>query len=163
MTYTLIDSVTLASSASSVTFSSIDQSYGDLVLVINAFAGADSIGASLRFNSDTGSSYSWVRMSANGTSTFSDAASSSTSIPAYAYSTPDPGESGMWIINVMDYSAIDKHKSVILRAASVDGTDTIAGRWASTSAITAVEFFVSNPNALGIGTTLFLYGIAKAL
>jgi hypothetical protein len=57
--YTALANVTLGSSAASVTFSSISQSYRDLVLVITATTSAVD-NAFIRFNSDSGSNYNIV-------------------------------------------------------------------------------------------------------
>ena len=58
-TYTLIDSVTLGSSAASVTFSSIDQTYGDIVAVYAPISTSAAFGL-IKINNDTSSIYSSV-------------------------------------------------------------------------------------------------------
>jgi len=153
MTYDLLESVTLASAASSVTFSSIDGSYGDLILVI------DVIGSSVEdflvsFNGDTtGANYPSVRMRGSGSS----ASSGTDTNRQFAHILTHQSSN---ILQVMDYAATDKHKSCLARNGS--GSSSVwayALRWANTSAITSIAV------ATGAGTinsgTLNLYGVAK--
>jgi len=164
-TYDLLESVTLATAASSVTFSSIDQSYGDLILVINAAkndGGGDAI--KMRFNGDTGSNYSTVLMEANGSSTFSDSLTGQNStrdgyqVPVWAGSTKALGT-----YQLLDYSATDKHKSLLTRSGRADRANiATASRWTNTSSITSWLIYYGNPAAeFNIGSTFNLYGVAK--
>jgi hypothetical protein len=69
--------------------------------------------------------------------------------------------SNVTIVHIMDYSATDKHKTVLSRAnRASSGVDAIAGRWASTSAITSIKYFASG-RTLDIGSTVALYGIVS--
>ena len=157
-TYTLIDSVTLASSAASVTFSSIDQSYGDLVLVAK-FTTASGNYSYLRINGDTGFNYPGVYMRGNGS-----AADSGTLNSTGIVDVPS-GTSlgGLWTVQIFDYSATDKHKSALSRYDSAaTSTNAVAHRWANTAAITSVTYVAGASNFL-TGSTFHLYAIAKAL
>jgi hypothetical protein len=165
MTYNLLASTTLTSSASSVAFSSIDQSYGDLVLVVNAAkndGGGDAI--KMRFNGDTGSNYSTILMEGNGSSAFSDSLTGQTStwdsynVPVWAGSTK-----AMGTYQLLDYSATDKHKSLLTRSGRGDrGAIATVSRWANTSAVTTWLIYYGNPAAeFSIGSTFNLYGVAK--
>ena len=156
-TYDLLDSTTLTSSASSVTFSSISQDYRDLVLVFDAktelYAGLWPI----YFNSDTtASNYNRVFMRGDGSSTSSQTSNTST---FYSVNTVN----GQNIMQIMDYSATDKHKTVLTRSNLPDSyVYAIAGRWANTSAITSITLetgYVESPWATG--STFHLYGIAS--
>ena len=153
-TYTLIDSVTLTSSASSVTFSSISQSFGDLVLSINATsAAADQL--YIQFNDDTGANYSAVNV--YNTTSNSLAGRTNANI-TYGVNFPSLTTS-----HIMDYSATDKHKTILSRPGSA--TTSVVGmnanRWASTSGITKIV--ITGFASMTAGSTFFLYGIAKAL
>ena len=163
-TYTLIDSVTLGSSAASVTFSSISQDYGDLVLVLNSQPTAAASNVKLRLNGDTGSNYTQVRVE-GGFGTASSDATVGYSLDFFA-STSARTSTGtsLWNYQIMDYSATDKHKSILLRynAVAYGYVGAAAGRWANTSAVTSLEVTYSGGN-IEPGTTFFLYGIAKAL
>ena len=161
-TYTLIDSVTLGSSAASVTFSSIDQSFGDLVLVTSIKTVVDGNNFRLNFNGITSVQYSYVSMNGNGSSAYS----AQTGSDAYIqdpYTNPPSGSFASYIAQIMDYSATDKHKSVLLRSSRADdNVAAIAGRWANTAAITSLTVRVFGAD-LATGSTFHLYGIAKAL
>jgi hypothetical protein len=153
-TYTLIDSVTLTSSAASVTFSSISATgKGDLVLVINGTNGNALYG--LRFNGDSGSNYSYVQALGDGSSTIS-----SSGTEAFARIGYSGTNTLVNVTTVMDYSATDKHKSVLSRdnvpSASVR---MIASRWANTAAITSLTAYVSA--SWNIGSTFHLYQIVS--
>jgi hypothetical protein len=153
-TYTPLATVTLGSSASSVTFSSIPATYRDLILVVTASGGGE-VDERLRFNGDTGSNYSFVRM-------FGDGSSAATSSVSGTYIRTLAGNlSGLHnaIIQIMDYSATDKHKTTLGRgnnsATFVVGT---AGRWANTAAINSIDYSLSS-GSFAAGSTFSLYGV----
>ena len=162
-TYIPLANITLGSTASSVTFSSIPATYRDLVVV---FAGAATTSANtvlIRLNSDTGSNYSSVFARGNG----SNAASSSTTTTGAwflqaneALGTTQSNAIGQ----IMDYSATDKHTTILTRANNNNTTgpavEMIASRWANTAAVTSVQVYVSS-NAFASGSTFALYGIAS--
>jgi len=147
--------VTLGSSASSVTFSSIPATYRDLVLVATASGFSTLRSAKLRFNSDSGSNYSFVEASGNGSS------ASSSSGPQNQIEIGILGtvqSNAVW--QILDYSATDKHKSVLTRASVANaGVWMAAERWANTSAITSIQVFALEN--LPVGFTWSLYGIAS--
>jgi hypothetical protein len=151
-TYTQINTITLAASASSVTFNSIPQNFRDLILVWSGTASANT-GLGVIFNSDGGSNYFRVLMIGTGSSTVS------------ASQTDNGfGETGTTqssnTFNIMDYSATDKHKTVFVR---VDATSNFvaanAGRWANNSPITSVTLDPASTNTFSAASTFTLYGI----
>ena len=157
-TYDLLDSVTLSSSSSSVTFSSIDQSYRDLILVSSINASATSY-FYLRFNSDSSSSYSTVNMGGDGGATNSFATTATQSYLNFyqSASTTEPNGS---ITQIMDYSQTDKHKSVLVRNNTASKVvEARASRWANTAAITSLSVTASTGNFTA-GSTFYLYGVA---
>jgi hypothetical protein len=128
-----------------------------LIVVVNGTADADA-NLRLRFNSDTGSNYFTVRMSGNGSSTFSDANSISNAIQLDQFGFFNSTRATT-LVQVMDYSATDKHKTVLSRGNnSSNGVSATAGRYASTSALTSVNIITSSGN-LNSGTTLNLFGV----
>ena len=159
-TYDLLASTTLATAASSVTFSSIDQSYGDLIIIVNAL-GSTTLEARIRLNSDSGSNYNSVRMSGNGSTATSASLASQTSGSLSVIADATTGEAILLKVEIQDYTATDKHKSMLARAnQSATGTEATALRWASTAAVTAIEILTSTGN-WAIGGTFNLYGVAK--
>jgi len=156
-TYTPLANITLGSSANPVTFSSISQSYKDLVLVITG--NIDASGATMvRFNLDSGSNYSYVLMQGNGSTTFSTSVSTNL---IYTGVMPNSTTNvSTYTVQIMDYSATDKHKTALVRSSdSANLVHAIAGRWANTSAITTIEVYGSGAS-FRAGTTMALYGIA---
>jgi hypothetical protein len=160
-TYELIDSTVLGSSSASVTFSSIPADYRDLVLVAEpeaTTASAEEIRIELVINSDTGSNYSYVRMGGDGSS----ASSSSGTLSWVLFNGfLADGERGIRIAQLMDYSATDKHTTLLVRDSSTDvgRVEATAVRWANTSAVTSVEVRTRSGN-YAAGSTFYLYGIS---
>ena len=165
-TYTLIDSTVLGSDAATVTFSSISGSYRDLVLVSEVVG--DDGKTRLRFilNGDTGTNYAVVAMGGDG----STAASTSygTGVLGYFstnYTEADQTYPIMAVTSFMDYSATDKHTTILCRAnqpsglvsgGNANGVEAYAGRWANTAAVTSVEV---SGSGFGAGSTFYLFGI----
>jgi hypothetical protein len=155
-TYVLLNQITLAATSSSVTFSNIPQGYGDLVV---SFSGSTNASEQyfLRVNGDTGSNYSWVQMGSDSFSgTFSGSATT-TGVRIGYFATSSARDDAQ--TSVLDYSATDKHKSVLVRTNSnANAVRAIAGRWANTAAVTSVT--VTFPSgSFSIGSTFFLYGV----
>lgn len=154
--------ITLGSAASSVTFSSIVGTYRDLVLVATYTNGvADNDYIAVKINSDTGSNYNSVTMLGNGSS----ASSANYSSSNYGWLTVsggfDSSGRGQLQTQFMDYAATDKHKTYITRnGTSSKGVEAIAGRWASTSAITSLNIYSVNGWTFASGSTFALYGVS---
>ena len=149
-TYIALATTTLSSSASSVTFSSIPAGYRDLVLVI---AGTQSsANATYYVNGETATTnYSAVRMYGTGSS-YNSASYTSNQMLWYAATTENNS-----IIQFMDYSATDKHKTVLSRSSSADNiAQALVSRWANTNAITSITLDGATFNS---GMTFSLYGI----
>lgn len=157
-TYTPLATVTLTSTASSVTFSSIPQTYRDLILILEGKNSAEN-DVRLQVNNDTGSNYSWLRMLGNGSTTnstftipdtyaaLSRGARPTSTVPVLIYAT------------IIDYAQTNKHKSVLSRANhAVNGTEALSSRWANTSALTSIKIEVFG-GQWASGSTFSLYGI----
>ena len=154
----VIGSQTLSSATASVTFSSIPQGYRDLVLVVQHKGNTASVSATVLFNSDSGANYPMVFAGGDGSSaTFSSATGS------YIYTTSASTTSpALTITQIMDYSATDKHKPVLVRRnRGDDKVGMFAQRWANTSAITAIEVYTSSDN-FAANSTFTLYGSNRA-
>lgn len=151
-TYVPLATVTLASTDSSITFSSIPATYRDLIVVIGGNADASRL-AQLRFNGDSGSNYSYVRATGP---VFSD---SGTNTSTYRLARIGASQSTI-VIQIMDYSATDKHKSLLGRSMeSSSAVEMAAARWANTAAINSINFGL-NAGSYQVGTRISIYGIA---
>lgn len=159
-TYDLIASSTLGANTTSVTFSSLSSSYRDIVIVFNGGRTNYSGIYNIRFNGDSGSNYSRVAMSGNGSQTISGATSTANRLDfSWGYATVNP--SYLAITQIFDYSATDKHKTALSRNNDAGtGVDAYAGRWANTAAITSIEVFTNNTDGYTSGT-IYLYGIVS--
>jgi hypothetical protein len=153
-TYTPLATVTLGGSDTDIVFSSIPGTYRDLILVVEGTSNVSS-NAYLYFNGDT-TSGNYANVFAAGTG--SSAISSSNGIGSYVGGIYGSNRS-VNIIQIMDYSATDKHKTRLSRM-SVAGAEVsmIAGRWANTAAVTSMTFTLIS-NTMSTGTTLSLYGV----
>tara|TARA_R110000765_G_scaffold111704_2_gene203638 strand:- start:521 stop:1009 length:489 start_codon:yes stop_codon:yes gene_type:complete len=157
-TYTLIDSTTLGSSASSVTFSSISATgKGDLVLVFDC-QGSNSNTIKGNLNSDTGTNYSMVSMEQDGATTLSD---SGTGTAYFHAGVCRDTSRSINIVNIMDFSATDKHTTLLSREnAALARMGARAMRWANTAAVTSVAVSCS-AGTFNTGSTFFLYQIVS--
>lgn len=153
-TYIALATLTASGGETSVTFSSIPASYRDLVLIIKTTS-ASITNQLLRINGDSGSNYSYVTMTGD-----SGGASSGSGTLTSALLTQSSKTDNFSITQLMDYSATDKHTTLLSR--QKDGTDEqvhgYAGRWANTAAVTSLEIRTSS-NSYASGSTFSLYGI----
>jgi hypothetical protein len=154
-TYVALQKTTLTSSASSVTLSSIPQTYTDLVLVISGSASA-SIDLRYTLNSDSGSNYSRTYLVGNGTSAISGRDTSITYLPISALETTQ----SMSLVSFMNYSNTTTFKTTISRTSAASAfTNAIVGLWRSTAAISSMTLTTSS-GTITAGSTFSLYGIA---
>jgi hypothetical protein len=165
-TYEPIATQTLGSDTATVTFSTIPQTYTDLVLVcLTRSTRAANAGDSMRirFNSDTGTNYSTTVLqgSVDGAEStrFTSATSAYMRIPA-ATATANVFSPSIW--NIMNYSNITTYKTTLQKGTSVtDQVELDVSLWRNTAAITTIDISTSNGNLVS-GSTFTLYGIKAA-
>lgn len=153
-TYLALANITLGANDTEVTFTSIPGTYRDLVLVVNGTSTASRNGY-MFFNSDTtGTNYNWLRMYGQGTGSPASNSDTTTAINYDIYTSPT-----MIQFYIMDYSATDKHKTVLSRWDSVSNiTGATAMRWENTNAITSITLDPADASFVS-GATFSLYGI----
>jgi hypothetical protein len=156
-TYTALATVTLGTTAATVTFSSIPATYRDLILVVNASSSVQTE-LFLRFNGDTGSNYNTVRMQGSGSVAASASTSNATGARLNGNGDIMTTLSFNAVIQLMDYSATDKHKSALSRTSSASGIDACAVRWANTNAITTILAYPTT-GTFSSGSTFNLFGV----
>ena len=170
-TYELIASQTLGSTASSVTFSSIPSTYDDLHLVVsartNSTSGDGFLPLYVRFNSDSGSNYSYRTIQATGSTAASGNGSGETNlflsyVPGAVGTSNTFGSHSAYIPNYAGSSA----KSVSIDAttennATLNYLAAIAALWSGTSAISSIEIRVPFDPFIA-NSSFHLYGITKA-
>lgn len=153
-TYEAIATQTLASTASSVVFSSIPSTYTDLIAIVTTTTTSD---LTWRINSDTGSNYSQTAI--YGYSALGSARQSNATSHWLNYGSNNGNF--VAIIQLNNYSNTNVFKTSILRdGANGSTTDVMAGLWRSTSAINSLTFIP--PSTFAVGTTISLYGIKAA-
>lgn len=154
-TYIPLATTTLGSSTSQITLSSIPATYRDLILIVNVppIAGSELV---MRLNGDTGANYSRVYGEYIYGSVGQASSSGDTQLPVGAYGA----DKATLICHIMDYSATDKHKTLLARGDSATATKMTALLYSSTSAITSILVKLNTEN-MPTGTTINLYGIAS--
>lgn len=156
-------SIALQSAGSEVTFSGIPGTYRDLILVANVSGTVNDQGIRMRFNGDSASNYSTAAIGGSG------------AVGQYGFSTTtthvlfSPIHIGVntngihvpVISQIIDYSATDKHKTLLTRANgqnnSTNETTALASRWASTNAINSITLLLAS-GSFATGSTFSLYG-----
>ena len=157
VTYEPIVSQTLASSAAYVDFTSIPQTFTDIISVVIP-VGSAATNLEYIFNSDTSNNYSVTGMSGTGSATFSFRSSSGPALQlGVATTTPSTN-----IVNIMSYANANVFKTVL----SADEYYGVAlyrrvGLWRSYSAITDIRIQVTS-GTFSSGSTFSLYGIKAA-
>ena len=150
--YIPLATVTLASTASSVTFSNIPATpYRDLVFIYNGnttSSGANDL--QFRLNNDTSNTTSVTMF---GTGSSQGSYTQNQSLANYGSDSRTA-----FIAQVMDYSATDKHKTAVIRGSSATLVAAHALRFASTSAVTSIVFTIA-AGTFVTGSVFSLYGI----
>jgi len=169
-TYNCIATETLSSNQASISFTSINQSFTDLVVIasvrgttsthLHAYVGNGSY--------DSGSNYSNTGMYAR--STTNDHASERNSnyqgvrLSPYTYGVPSASSTfGTCVAHFQNYSNTTTYKTILVRSASI-GSDFYAGTcaavnlWRNTNAINQIQIFPLNGSFV-TGTMITLYGI----
>jgi hypothetical protein len=169
-TYTPIASITLGTDTSTVNFTSIPQTYTDLICVIDGRGSrADyDVGVFIRFNSDTASNYSWTFLYGSGSAAGSSRGANQTNILGRLLSaSATAGVRSNMILNIMNYSNTTTNKTILerLNEPSSGGADygmgLVTGLWRNTAAITTLTL-VTEVGNFNSGTTFNLYGILGA-
>jgi hypothetical protein len=168
--YESIATVTVGSGGSAnFDFTSIPSTYTHLQLrgiVRCNVAGSGVQTTSYRFNSDTGSNYSYHNLTGNGTA--ASASGSATQTGIVDTNAPQLSATsntfGTTIIDILDYANTNKYKTIrVLSGADLNGSgqvNLLSGLWMSTSAITSITI---NPGGDAVQYTQFaLYGIKGA-
>lgn len=152
--YESISTYSLATTTSTITFSSIPTTYKHLQIRLMARtngSGVDRGSMALKFNADTtAANYSYHYLGGDGSSAFAGAGASSGTnnyiggISAYTGASSSASIFGVGIIDILDYADTNKHKT-IRTLAGQDQNNTSgrislnSGRYGSSSAITTIE------------------------
>jgi len=166
-TYTLISSVTVGSGGTAtISFTSIPQTYTDLVLVTSTRTNrASNINDELNitFNSNT-SSYSWRRLLGDNSAS-SDSGSTRTVFITNA-STSTASTFGNGSIYIPNYTGSTNKSfsvdSLMENNATAAARQLVAGLWSNSAAITQIDLTSSSSSNFVQYSTAYLYGISNA-
>lgn len=158
-TYTPLANVTLGSNTATITFSSISQSYRDLILIGQVKHDAGSSPIYGRMNSTTGI-YNGTQMNGDGSSASSDFYSNATNFqPTGGNNFMGTGVNAVFKMDFIDYSVTNKQKTMLFRGDRSDyATFASAHRFATTSAISSIYLFCNSQFVAG--STFALYGVS---
>lgn len=169
MTYTPLARTTLTTSSTTVTFSSIPQTYTDLVLVMQPSSDVGDENVGIRFNGDTGGNYSYTRIGANNTagSISSNRLTNFSRINTTEATGTSTNLGNLVILsNIMNYANTATYKTALNRSGQQGGTyngvELFAGLWRNTAAITSITVMQGSTRTFLAGSTFTLYGILAA-
>lgn len=161
-TMTPIATITLSASAGSVTFSSIPQTYTDLVLVASPCStGTSQPDVYMQVNGAS-STYSRTRLGGNGSSAFAS------NITGESFWVLGPMErtagSTTNICHLQNYSNTTTYKTMINRSTdSAIATQVMVQLWQSTAAITYIYLYPEPAKgSFEVGSTFTIYGVKAA-
>lgn len=168
-TYEAISTVTTTGTPATIDFTSIPQTYTDLVLVFINTGVAGIVGVRTRFNNDSSAIYDKRYLYGQNSSASSAEQTNATYYNAIASGLHEYAES--WI-NIFNYSNTNTFTTILSRltgtgdaGSSWSTRDTRTwydtGRWRSTAAVTSINLSPESGN-FAVGTIVTLFGIKKA-
>jgi len=159
-TYEPIATTTVGTATSTIDLTSIPATYTDLKLIFVCTTSSPG-NARFRFNSDTGSNYSYTALGGNGT-TASSFQSGGTSFYFTAFGSTSSTIPHFYSVDIFSYAG-STNKTLLLTESSDDNGSGSTARsvqlWRNTSAVTSINIF---GGTFSIGTTATLYGIKNA-
>ena len=168
-TYQLIASNTLSSSAASVTFSAIPNTFTDLVLKVSSRNNdtGTSEGFLTQFNNDTSTNYSWRALLVGGGSPVSQGSANQTKIEnRQAGNGATASTFSSMEIYIPSYTASQNKPVSSFYAIETNVTDAYIGveaaLWRNTSAINTIKLFNNGSIVFVSGSSFFLYGIKNS-
>lgn len=169
-TFTLIASTTLGSNTAPVTFSSIPQTFKDLVFLVSARGTASTYDYfATYFNGDTGANYSGNMLYSSGGSAPAAGGVASVApdnggfvprIPAPSINAASFSNTKVYIPNYTGSAKKSyRAESLAMQASSTCFIGFTGNFWNSTAAITSVSFKPYDVGSFTTGSTFYLYGI----
>jgi hypothetical protein len=159
-TYTPIVTTTLGSDQATIEFTSIPQTFTDLVLIggVSSTDGTFNRALRVQFNSDTSSLYSTTNI-------YGESSIVTTSSPNSSFigvCEMPLGSNFMTVkLQASNYSSTIKNKTTVSSGGSANISTLAAGLYRSTSAITSLKLLLSG-QSFRTGSTITLYGIRAA-
>ncbi len=165
-----IASQTLSSSTSTISFTSIPSTYKTLQLRVlgRTDRGSNDDFVNIRFNSDSGSNYTYHIMRGDGSSVLVAPGTSQASIdaPWIAASSASANIFGTFITDIHDYASTSKNKTTrTISGYDLNGSGSLrfsSGLWLNTAAITSITLIPGIGTNFVSGSVFSLYGIKGA-
>jgi hypothetical protein len=160
-TYVALDTKTLSSTAT-VTFTSIPQTYTDLILVLGSLTFSSGGNPQIQFNGDTSTNYSNTDMYGTGSVTNTTRNTNNNYINiGFSATNGSATDPSIVTMHVQNYANATMYKSIIARGSRAGGeVQTNVGLWRGTpAAITSMTVKVASGAMTGTAT---LYGVATA-
>jgi hypothetical protein len=163
MTYTPIARTTLTSTAATVTFSSIPQTYTDLVVSIGIVGLSAQETPKMYFNGDTSALYSTTFLDGGGSVLSNRTTAQGSFYGIGAYNSGNPTGVSSILVNINNYYNSTTFKTMLSRnAASTLSSNVTVGLYRSTAAVSSISFIVHGGNSYLPDSTFTLYGILAA-
>lgn len=147
-----------------VTFSSIPSTFKHLQIRAIALSNSDSVPVLMRFNSDSGSNYSWHTVNGQGSVAGSGAGTSASSVILTLNANRGLNASNPWgyVIDILDYTDTNKYTTVrALHGADYNGSGEInltSGNWRNTAAVSTITLSMAS-SGFNQYSHFALYGI----
>ena len=157
---------TTLSSANTITFSSIPQTYTDLVLVANCnngITGGTTQWTQYRLNGDSATNYSHTVLYGNGGGTGTSNRASNYTFGIIGYNSNSTTIPSQHIAHFMNYANTTTYKTIVSRFSdSAQLVGSVVNLWRSTAAITSIVLYAENLTNFAAGSTFTLYAIQAA-
>jgi hypothetical protein len=158
-----LQNITLSTATASVTFGSIPATMRDLVLICHGRSNRSATTDIYKMLIN-GSTTGYSRVVAYGTgssaSSYSDASLSDLRPYALTGASATSGVYGFVKTQIMDYSATDKHKTILNNEDATGAELSMSAyRWANTAAVTSISIAPLLGTTLSAGSTFALYGV----
>lgn len=160
MAMTLISEQVLGSSTASVTFSSIPQTYKDLVVEVCGAGGGGGGDLLLRYNNDSASNYSDTSLRGNGSSAGSSRYTNQTATDVNNTMGVFGSDVGLVTYNILSYSGSTYKTTLVESAFPTYGVLRLVALWRGTAAITRIDFFFNNSASFNAGSSFRLWGVS---
>jgi hypothetical protein len=166
-TYECIESKVLASSTTTVTFSSIPNTYTDLILIMQPSAGSPNGNAMrMRLNGNSESVYSATFLDGTGSSLVSARTGTIAQMDlGWRVGIDSSAINQTYYMHFLNYKNTNTFKPILWSAGGVtQATDLVSGLWRKTDAINSISITIGMPSSTNFnsGSTFTLYGIGAA-
>jgi len=166
-TYTLISSVTVSSATNTISFTSIPQTYTDLLFKISGRFSLDTASAFLRYNgTTTNGSIRWIDGDGSSATSNTDGSNQYGPVHGVVNSTKTANTFGNAEIYIHNYTSSNYKSSstdgVTENAATATTMALGVNLWSNTAAITSIEIVGAASANFVQYSTAYLYGISNA-